>query len=86
MHKIFISYRRSDSEDIAGRIYDRLVSDFGKDSIFKDVEAIPFGEDLHDFISASLDGCQVVLAIIGKTWLTVRTAMAGVALIILLTG
>ncbi len=71
MPKIFISYRRSDSEDIAGRIYDRLVVHFGKDSIFFDVDAIPFGEDLRDYINTSLDQCQVVLAVIGKTWLTV---------------
>ncbi|MEA5450446.1 SUMF1/EgtB/PvdO family nonheme iron enzyme [Leptolyngbya sp. CCNP1308] len=71
MPKIFISYRRSDSEDIAGRIYDRLAAHFGKDSIFFDVDAIPFGEDLRDYINASLDQCQVVLAVIGKTWLTV---------------
>ena len=71
MPKIFISYRRSDSEDIAGRIYDRLADHFGKDSIFFDVDAIPFGEDLRDYINTSLDQCQVVLAVIGKTWLTV---------------
>ena len=71
MPKIFISYRRDDSEDIAGRIYDRLVAHFGKAAVFKDVDAIPFGVDVRDYINASLDQCQVVLAVIGKTWLTV---------------
>jgi uncharacterized membrane protein YeaQ/YmgE (transglycosylase-associated protein family) len=36
---IFLSYRRSDSQAIAGRIYDRLVPAFGKISVFKDVDA-----------------------------------------------
>jgi hypothetical protein len=27
---IFISYRRSDNPDATGRIYDRLVAEFGK--------------------------------------------------------
>ncbi len=39
--KVFISYRRSDTEYIAGRIYDRLVSALGKDQVFKDVDSIP---------------------------------------------
>jgi formylglycine-generating enzyme required for sulfatase activity len=70
MPKIFISYRRSDSEDVAGRIYDRLVGHFGKDAIFKDVDAIPIGVDVRDYINDSLNQCSVVLAVIGKTWLT----------------
>lgn len=47
MPKIFISYRRVDSEDVAGRIYDRLVQHFGHDAIFKDVDDIPFGVDFR---------------------------------------
>ena len=69
MPKIFISYRRSDSEDVAGRIYDRLVAHFGNDAIFKDVDDIPFGVDFRDYLNESLDQCQVVLAVIGNTWL-----------------
>lgn len=34
---IFISYRRSDSNDVSGRIYDRLAAHFGKAALFKDV-------------------------------------------------
>lgn len=48
MPKIFISYRRSDSEDIAGRICDRLATHLGKKSIFFDVDATSFGEDRRD--------------------------------------
>ena len=70
MPKIFISYRRSDSEDVTGRIYDRLVAHFGDDAIFKDVDDIPFGVDFRDYLNESLDQCQVVLAVIGNTWLT----------------
>src|SRR5687767_2349893 len=33
--RIFISYRRADSADIAGRIYDRLAGHFGESAIFK---------------------------------------------------
>ena len=70
MPKIFISYRHSDSEDVAGRIYDRLVAHFGHTAIFKDVDDIPFGVDFRDYLNDSLNQCQVVLAVIGSTWLT----------------
>ncbi len=43
--RIFISYRRADSQFAAGRIYDRLVAHFGEEAIFMDVEAIDGGVD-----------------------------------------
>lgn len=42
MSKILISYRREDSADITGRIYDRLVQVFPQ-SVFRDVDSIPLG-------------------------------------------
>ena len=48
MSKIFISYRREDSADTCGRIYDRLRDRFGKDAVFKDVDSIPLGVSFHD--------------------------------------
>ena len=70
MPKIFLSYRRSDSEDIAGRIYDRLVAHFGKGSLFFDVDTIPFGTDFREFLQGGVQQCQVLVAIIGPTWLS----------------
>jgi formylglycine-generating enzyme required for sulfatase activity len=72
MPKLFISYRRNDSEDIAGRIYDRLVGHFGKDSIFFDVDTIPFGIDFRDFLKGEVQQCQVLIAIIGPDWLATQ--------------
>jgi hypothetical protein len=66
---IFISYRRSDSADVAGRIYDRLVGKFGKDLIFKDVDSIPLGFDFKEYLSKQVGECNVLLAIIGDRWL-----------------
>ena len=37
MSKVFNSYRRADSEHVAGRIYDRLVARFGPGNVFTDV-------------------------------------------------
>jgi hypothetical protein len=43
MPGIFISYRRADSPDATGRIYDRLVAEFGRAQVFKDIDSIPLG-------------------------------------------
>lgn len=69
MPSIFISYRRSDSIDVAGRIYDRLVAHFGKATIFKDVDDIPPGVDFRDYLNTTLNQCQVLLAVMGPSWL-----------------
>jgi hypothetical protein len=68
--KIFISYRRSDSLDVTGRIYDRLVVTFGRDAVFKDVDAIPYGVNFRSYIYDAVGKAQVFLAIIGPHWLT----------------
>lgn len=74
MAKIFISYRRADSRKDAGRIYDRLVRAFGKDNIFKDVDDIPIGSDFRDVLAEAVSQCDVLLALIGQHWLTVKDA------------
>lgn len=50
MPRIFISYRRSDSQGITGRIYDRLVEKFGERSVFQDVDDIPPGVDFRTYL------------------------------------
>ncbi|MDP7052239.1 MAG: TIR domain-containing protein [Verrucomicrobiota bacterium] len=65
---IFISYRRDDSEDVTGRIYDRLIQKFSPDSIFKDVDNIEAGEDFRKALQHQVAGCRVLLAIVGQHW------------------
>ena len=72
MAKIFISYRRSDSAAISGRIYDRLVAKFRRKNVFKDVDDIPAGVDFGSYIQQSLRECAVVLVVIGPRWLGAR--------------
>lgn len=69
--KVFISYRRSDSSTIAGRIYDRLCAVLGEANIFKDSYNIHIGDDFRGAIRDGVGQCDVVLVIIGKSWLTV---------------
>lgn len=69
---IFISYRRTDSAHVAGRIYDKLVESFGRESVFKDVDSIPLGVDFKEYLDEKVGECNVLLAIIGDRWLDAR--------------
>jgi Tol biopolymer transport system component len=71
---IFISYRRSDNPDATGRIYDRLVAEFGKARVFKDVDSIPLGMDFRGHLNQIVGGCAAVLAIIGPSWADTRNS------------
>lgn len=66
--KIFISYRRDDSADTTGRISEYLANEFGEEFVFKDVDSIPLGTNFRHRMKQALDGCDVVLAIIGRDW------------------
>ncbi len=72
MSGIFISYRRSDSPDATGRIYDRLVTEFGKAQVFKDVDSIPLGRDFRGHLNDIVGNCGVMLAIVGPRWTEAR--------------
>ncbi len=72
--RIFISYRREDSSGYAGRIYDRLVTEFGFDQVFFDIDTIPPGDDFVDVLSQKVESCDVLLAVMGKSWLTIADA------------
>ncbi len=71
MPKLIISYRRSDSKDIAGRIRDRLVGHYGAEtgSVYMDIDDIPPGTDFRKHIDAALGEGDIVVAIVGPKWL-----------------
>jgi hypothetical protein len=72
VRSIFISYRRDDSEGEAGRLFDDLVNQFGKNSVFMDVAGIEVGRDFRKAIDQSVATCGVLLAVISKDWLDVK--------------
>jgi hypothetical protein len=69
MPRIIISYRRDDSLDITGRIFDRLAGHFGREAIFRDIDNIPPGADFRRYIDRVLDESDIVLAIVGPRWI-----------------
>lgn len=69
MPKIAISYRRTDTEVMAGRIRDRLADRYGEDAVFMDIDDIPFGKDFRVHISEAIVQSDVLLVIVGQRWL-----------------
>ena len=69
MAAIIISYRRSDSAAIAGRIRDRLAQHYGADAIFMDIDSIPFGIDFRRQIQEAVAKNDILLALIGPKWI-----------------
>src|SRR4051812_24102298 len=68
MPRLTISYRREDSGVITGRIFDRLAGQYGRDSVFRDIDSIPPGVDFREHIARVLEESDVLLAIVGPKW------------------
>jgi DNA polymerase len=70
MSRVFINYRRQDSEGYVGRLYDFLTDHFDRDDLFMDVDSIPPGADFVQVLEDAVAGCDVFVAVIGPQWLT----------------
>lgn len=71
---IFVSYRRDDARQAAGRLADGLIEHFGDANIFRDIEGIELGVDFVDALNRALEACVVMLVLIGPRWLDIRDA------------
>src|SRR5580704_3808502 len=72
MPYIMISYRRSDSQEIARLIFERLIVRYGKQSVFMDVHevsGIPIGTDFKKYIDDTLQRTDFLIAVVGPQWL-----------------
>lgn len=49
----------------------RLRAEFGNDEVFRDITSIPPGQTFAEFIGARLEGCVVMLVLIGTQWLRI---------------
>jgi len=70
MPRIFISYRREDSQAEAGRLYDALKARLGRDQVFRDEYTLRPGEEFAVAIERVLTLTDVVLVLIGRRWLS----------------
>jgi hypothetical protein len=74
---VFISYRRSDNQAAAGRLYDNLRLLFLPAQIFMDVASIEPGLNFVDVIKAKLASSDVMLVLIGPRWLAAQDDAGG---------
>ena len=65
----FISYRRVDSDAVAGRIRDRILAELPGRDVFMDVASISAGENFRNAIVDKIAQCDVFIALIGEKWL-----------------
>jgi hypothetical protein len=77
---VFISYRRDDSAGYAGRLHEELEQRLGADKVFRDVDTLQAGQDFVDTINLKLQECGALVALIGRDWLTARTASGALRL------
>jgi hypothetical protein len=65
---LFLCYRRDDTADAAGRLYDRLVDAYGSDRVFMDIDSVPLGIDFVNHVAEQIAKCRVVIVMIGRQW------------------
>jgi len=68
MSRIFINYRRLDTEGYVGRLYDHLLKQFKPHDIFMDVQNIEPGADFVQVLEDAVSECDIFLAMIGPHW------------------
>ena len=63
--------RRQDAEDAAGRLHEKLVSVYGSERVFMDIDNVPLGVNFVTHIKERLQDCAAVLVIVGRSWTTI---------------
>jgi hypothetical protein len=71
---IFISYRREDTAYPAGRLYDVFCDHFGQERVFMDVDSLNVGVDFVNSIIEAVSRCDILLALIGREWVTITNS------------
>lgn len=71
MARVFLNYRRQDSEGYVGRLYDHLTQHFKREDIFMDIDSIKPGDDFVEMLEDAVAACDVLIAVIGPQWLEI---------------
>jgi hypothetical protein len=70
--KIFLCYRREDTQGFARGIYESLASKYGQERVFRDIDSIPAGVRFPAWIKSRVGQCNVMIVLIGDSWLSVK--------------
>lgn len=68
MPRIFISYRRSDSQDFTDLFRIKLIEHIPERNVFLDISNIPLGVKFPEHIEKVIAGIDVMLVMIGEKW------------------
>lgn len=68
--RIFINYRREDTEAAANWLHELLSAEMGDDNVFIDTDDIPAGIDFVEHLRRQIESCDVFLAMIGRSWVS----------------
>jgi hypothetical protein len=70
--KIFLCYRREDTQGFARGIYETLTGQYGREQVFRDIDSTPAGVRFATWIESILEQCSVMIVLIGAAWSSVR--------------
>jgi hypothetical protein len=74
--KIFVSYRRSDTREVAEQLYERLAKHFGAANVFMDRADIEYGQRWRDEVTRQIAAADMFIVLIGPAWLKSLRARA----------
>lgn len=69
MPKIFVNFRRDDAPTEARRVRDGLAAYFSRSDVFMDTDGLLAGPRFEQDLANTLDGADVVVAVIGPRWM-----------------
>lgn len=68
--RVFICYRRDDTESYADRLHDRLIATVEGVRVFRDTDSLRYGMEFTEKIEETLRNIDVLVAVIGARWLS----------------
>ena len=72
--KIFVSYRREDTQHVVARLCGRLDEAFGPRNVFYDERSVGTGTDFLGAIGGAIYTSDAILVVIGPSWASARDA------------
>jgi hypothetical protein len=70
--KIFLCYRRKDTEGFARGIYERLAGKYGHEQVYRDIDSTPAGVKYSSWIESRVGECSVMVVLIGDAWISAQ--------------
>jgi hypothetical protein len=70
--RIFLCYRREDSQGFARGIYESLAAKYSPEQVYRDIDSTPPGVRYSTWIESRIDQCHVMIVLIGPAWSTAK--------------